>query len=413
MEKLTLPDPAASLWKRIRDTVHELGTRRPEQQIRPHLGGGTTLAARWGHRRSTDIDVTLPGDPSLGDLARKDEQNLAMRIGGKASREDEDEIKVICPDGALHVARLKPHAPGAESIALVDGQEEIVLSNAQILRGKLSRAADSPVRDVFDIICAAKADPQALATAVGTVNTQQAERIATRWRTANDEFAREAATELRDVNPEFETPRNTLGSDAARALANHRYVRLEIEVEKDVVVIRKTIGAGALPDERYPLKEARTALAASGVDEHLDTNGPTMPIKMAIAIETMTKYKRTGTLYDSNNPATKNQVAFPNKHFEPGWKPFATELGTRKPTTASGDPTIGVPKRPGGTTASTGKPARVPSRPGSEPGTWKTKLKEELRIEDEPDDPPEPPSPATGTAEAAKQREQRRNKPQR
>ena len=61
----------------------------------------------------------------------------------------------------------------------------------------------------------------------------------------------------------------------------------------------------------------------------------------------------------------------------------------------------------------TGKPAQVPSRPRSEPGAWKTKLKEELRIEDEPDDPPEPPSPAAGTAEAAKQREQQRNKPQR
>ena len=118
MEKLTLPEPAASLWKRTRHTVHGLGERRPEQRIEPHLGGGTTLAARWGHRRSTDIDVTLPGDKNLSDLTHDDEHNLARRIGGKAARQDESEIKVICSDGALHVARLKPHAAGAEAVAI-------------------------------------------------------------------------------------------------------------------------------------------------------------------------------------------------------------------------------------------------------------------------------------------------------
>ena len=46
-EQLTLPEPAAGLWKRIRATVHELGSRRPDEGIEPHIGGGTTLAARW------------------------------------------------------------------------------------------------------------------------------------------------------------------------------------------------------------------------------------------------------------------------------------------------------------------------------------------------------------------------------
>ena len=346
MEKLTLPEPAASLWRRTRDTVHKLGSRRPGERIQPHLGGGTTLAARWGHRRSTDIDVTLPGDRNLSDLTRDDEHNLARRLGGKAAHQDDDEIKVICADGALHLARLKPHAAGAEAVALVNGQRETVLANAQILRGKLARAHNSPVRDVFDVICAAKADPRGLATAAGTLNAQQAERIATRWRTANTDFADEAATELKDVAPNFETPRDTLGSDAADALENHRYRRLEVEVDRDEVVIRKTIASGALPDERYPLAEARAALSASGIEEHLDANGPVMPTKMAIAIETMAKHRQTGVLYDSNRPETTDQIAFPNKHFEPGWKPFTETLTERKPTVAGGDPSIGTPKRP-------------------------------------------------------------------
>ena len=158
-KRLKLPEPAAGLWKRIRTTVHELGSRRPGDRIEPHIGGGTTLAARWGHRASTDIDVTLPGDPSLGDLTRDDEHNLARRIGGEAEIENIDEIKIRCSDGVLHLARLRPSARGAEERTIADGKVETVLSNSQILRGKLRRAMTSPVRDVFDVMCAAKADP--------------------------------------------------------------------------------------------------------------------------------------------------------------------------------------------------------------------------------------------------------------
>ena len=150
------------------------------------------------------------------------------------------------------------------------------------------------------------------------LNAQQAERIATRWRTTNKDFADEASTELRDVALNFETPRDTLGSDAANALENHRYLRLIVEVERNEVIIRKTIAAGPMRDERYPLTEARAALAASGIEDHLDANGPSMPIKVAIAIETMAKHQKTGVLYDSERPETNDQIAFPDKHFEPG-----------------------------------------------------------------------------------------------
>ena len=108
LEQLKLPEPASGLWKRIRTTVHELGgRRRPDQEIEPHIGGGTTLAARWGHRTSTDIDITLPGDPGLGNLTRDDEHNLARRIGGTPKIQNLDEIKIQCSDGVLHLARLR------------------------------------------------------------------------------------------------------------------------------------------------------------------------------------------------------------------------------------------------------------------------------------------------------------------
>ncbi len=332
-EQLKLPEPATRLWKRIRATVHELGSRRPDKRIEPHIGGGTTLAARWGHRASTDIDVTLPGDLSLGDLTRDDEHNLARRISGKAEIENVDEIKIHCGDGVLHLARLRPSARGAEEQAIADGKVETVLSNSQILRGKLRRGLTSPVRDVFDVVCAAKADPRALATAVSMLQERTAERIATKWRLQNDKFEKSAKKELHNVLAEFETDLSLLGTNAAEALETHRYRRLQIEVDEHDMVITKTVAAGALEPERYPADQARSALRRSGIEEHLEANGPVLTIKVAIAIDTMRKHGRTGILYDSNDRGTHDQIAFPEKFFDPNWKPF----GKEKPSVKLGE----------------------------------------------------------------------------
>ena len=329
-EQLKLPEPATGLWKRIRATVHELGSRRPDERIEPHIGGGTTLAARWGHRASTDIDVTLPGDLSLGDLTRDDEHNLARRIGGKAEIENVDEIKIRCGDGVLHLARLRPSARGAEEQAIADGKVETVLSNSQILRGKLRRGLTSPVRDVFDVVCAAKADPRALATAVSMLEEPTAERIATRWRLQNNEFEKSAEKELHNVAAEFETDLSLLGTNAADVLETHRYRRLQIEVDARDMVITKTVAAGALEPERYPADQARSALRRSGIEEHLEANGPVLTVKVAIAIDTMRKFGRSGMLYDSNDRGTRDQIAFPEKHFDPNWRPFGEVRAERR-----------------------------------------------------------------------------------
>ena len=52
METLTLPGPAGRLWAAKRDVIHRLPAEPFGRPIRPHLGGGTTLAARWEHRLS-------------------------------------------------------------------------------------------------------------------------------------------------------------------------------------------------------------------------------------------------------------------------------------------------------------------------------------------------------------------------
>ena len=157
-----------------------------------------------------------------------------------------------------------------------------------------------------------------------------AERVATRWRLQNEQFEKAARNELQNVPPEFETDLSRLGSNAAEALETHRYQRLRIEVDERDMTITKTVAAGPLEPERYPADQARSALSRSGLEEHLDANGPVMPVMVAIAIDTMVKHERSGVLYDSEDRGTRDRIAFLDKHFDPNWKPLGQMLADQR-----------------------------------------------------------------------------------
>ena len=66
---LTLPAPAAELWKRIAPAVREEIGRITGGEPQYAIGGGSILAARWKHRHSYDVDLVVPPDTPLGMLA--------------------------------------------------------------------------------------------------------------------------------------------------------------------------------------------------------------------------------------------------------------------------------------------------------------------------------------------------------
>ena len=74
-------------------------------------------------------------------------------------------------DNHIDINLRAPTPEKGERIAVVDGEETAVLSNAQIMTGKLKgRGMSSPGRDVFDIAVCRRADPEALEIAVNAVD---------------------------------------------------------------------------------------------------------------------------------------------------------------------------------------------------------------------------------------------------
>lgn len=108
MEILTLPGPAGKLWAAKRDVIHSLPAEAFGQPIRPHIGGGTTLAARWKHRLSTDIDILLPGRNTLIDLLQDDERNVVRRLGGEPEAVTDRRAKIAFTRGKIDLCILKP-----------------------------------------------------------------------------------------------------------------------------------------------------------------------------------------------------------------------------------------------------------------------------------------------------------------
>ena len=47
------------------------------------MGGGTVLAAQWGHRLSVDIDVWPPGRKTFINLLQHNERNVVGWLGGE------------------------------------------------------------------------------------------------------------------------------------------------------------------------------------------------------------------------------------------------------------------------------------------------------------------------------------------
>lgn len=290
MTKLTLPKPATDLWAPARDIIHEIPT--PEEAphpIRPHIAGGSALAARWHHRSSTDIDIVFPGRESLTDLLENDPHSILQRLGGTPDVVDHRQIVIGFPNGAIDLAAIDPKPELGQADALVDGRLETVLSNAQILRGKLERAHDLNARDIFDVAVAAKEDPAALATALNMLPEHRTSAVMWHWHQGDPDIRdRYAADELLWTSPDHRIEPHELADRAIDALDTHRYRRLHVDVDGPDIIITKTIRTGALPSETYNRSDPGAALTESGLTAHLAVAGPVRPAQLASAIEKAT-----------------------------------------------------------------------------------------------------------------------------
>ena len=169
-EVLHLPEPASTLLQTTFETVDTALAGILPDGRKWRLGGGTVLAARWAHRKSTDVDIFLPSNSGIAALDPRWNPWFTneMHAHGASRLEVQDRsLKFSFPTGRIEITQLDPIPNMPPEVALVDGRDISVYDNGQILTGKLyGRGKRLPPRDIFDLAVARHEDPSALRTAV-------------------------------------------------------------------------------------------------------------------------------------------------------------------------------------------------------------------------------------------------------
>ena len=158
------------------------------EPARLSVGGGTVLAARWGHRRSTDIDFFCePGAYAELDERKRAELEEVLRAvpGVETKTLWCDPIATWCTVRDTEVTilprpRVRPLAGQGDSY--LDSTGVALQANAEVLYGKIVRrmlqAEEVHVRDAYDIVYAAERDRGSLEVARGFIGRETLENVA-------------------------------------------------------------------------------------------------------------------------------------------------------------------------------------------------------------------------------------------
>ena len=97
----SIPQPALAILDRDGPAFLTL-LRRDEISI----GGDSALAARWGHRRSTDIDITIPA--SVFSEAKDRLLTVLATASTGQIRHGRGWLNGLCPEGEFSIATTEP-----------------------------------------------------------------------------------------------------------------------------------------------------------------------------------------------------------------------------------------------------------------------------------------------------------------
>ena len=296
MDAFTLPEPAATLWKRLRPKLNDATREILQENERWTIGGGTILAAQYKHRSSTDIDLQLA--PSAADrlVAKRcpyfmDSMKGLGAIGGYQGVR---QIVIAFPQSELDLWQRRKgeerYPEGSEREALIDGRAERIESNAQILHGKARRASrKAPVRDLYDFAVAMEVDRQNLETAINLEPLEEMNTQRKKWRDSAHTYARDAKTKIRDVPERFAHIQADPANHAARATERTTWTTVELHYTNQQLEWHTECHDGTkstLATNAHSAGSLRDWMTRTGVERFIELNEPSQPHSIpASAIE--------------------------------------------------------------------------------------------------------------------------------
>ena len=285
METLTLPEPAATLWKKIGPRLEDAMREILGDNERWTMTGGTILTARYKHRSSTDIDLQLA--PSAADrlIAKRCPHFMTSmtELGATGGYQGVRQIVISFPRSELDLWQRKKgderHPEGSEREARIDGRAEHVESNAQILHGKAKRAGrKAPVRDLYDFAVAIEIDRQSLETAINLEPLEEMTTLRKKWRDTAQTYAKDAKTDIKNVPERFAHIQANPADHAAQATENATWTAADLHYENRRLKWRTKCHDGTTNTQATNAPNAaglRDWMKQTGVDRFIELNEPT------------------------------------------------------------------------------------------------------------------------------------------
>ena len=269
--ELTLRGQPRRILARLRPAFKTHVRPHTKDQKGERLGGGSILNAQWNHRLSRDIDAYLK-------LTSKEDGRTILDRAAKACngyRVEHPNFPRIeferDKDNHIDINLRAPTPEKGERIAVVDGEETTVLSNAQIMTGKLKgRGMTSPGRDLFDIAVCRIADPEALEIAVNAVDDITLDGILNVYQVTQEQYKTEAS-ELEGIPEGLTSIQENPVDYASNAILESRYERVAVRtVDGKAEVHTRTAGQQERTRTYESAEEIVDGLERDGINAFLE-----------------------------------------------------------------------------------------------------------------------------------------------
>ena len=275
-DQLTIGGGVGERWTTTRNTIDK-ALRQLDPEVEYRLGGGTVLATQWNHRTSYDIDIQVsPVDLEGLDKPEFEWFRTAVENWGGTPR-------FYRRTGLYEIAfGVGPRAPkmqlwrheaefkSGHRTLNVNGEPVLVLSNSQILRGKIERAQMALPRDLFDIVTASRRDPESLSAAANAISQERVIELSSAWRLNHGRIGRNAREQIDGLPGQSGLEPYALAGAAGHALENACYRDLRIRTAGQRIQVEASTYGGLDHNWTTTLENAEQNLEARGINAHLE-----------------------------------------------------------------------------------------------------------------------------------------------
>ena len=243
------------------------------------IGGGTTLASRWSHRYSTDIDIFVPVGTGLTGLHPGWGSGFFSQmksLGSQQVQVRDRSFSFLFQDGKVDIVEASLYLADDPEIATVEDEPVGVLTSASILAGKLvGRGHRMPERDIFDLAVAFGEEPLALRAAVSCLPPDQRIERINYIGSIGDRYRQTAPQSILNPSEKWEYLLEEAPEQALHAIDSSVYGRPDIEYGPDGADVVLPVSDGSVENLNFPNgTDLLRGLRERGVDRFVVLPGP-------------------------------------------------------------------------------------------------------------------------------------------